>query len=654
MVSVDAVVTADPRRFSRFGGDSSMIRLDVRRLTESEPSGGTLSGRFPVVAIVQDGGADLSVGRRVRAHGRLQAAMESDVVAVLHVQRRSSAQAGAWWWTAADRVRAGVRHAVKRAPPDPRALVPALVDGDDARLREPVREEFRRAGLTHLLAVSGTNLTIVLMLALAVARAAGVGRRRLLAVGFLAVVGFILLARPDPSVLRAAAMGTVGLVAIALGGRSGLRTLATAIVVLLFVDPWLSRSPGFVLSVCATGGILLAANPLAARLSRWMPHWCALALAVPLAAQWACLPAVVALSGEVSMVGIAANVVAAPLVPPATIAGLVGGLIDLVHGGLAQVPGTIAAWSAAGIVAIAHHAAGLAGAAVPWQAPWWVLLGVLPFVGYGMWRVADQPMVVAGLAIGLGIGLVRPPQLGWPPDGWVMVTCDVGQGDATVLRAGPGAGVLVDAGPEPLTVDGCLRRLGIDHLPLAVITHAHADHLAGWSGAIRGRTVGRVLHGPSGGPGTVAATGDRFRVGSLSIEVVGPALDHPRVDTADGTSMNDASVVLRVTTSGITLLLAGDVEIEAQEKLLASGLPIDADVLKFPHHGSGRQSPDFLRAVGARVATISVGEDNDYGHPDPEALELLKQGSTHWYRTDLEGDIAIAAHEGQIRVVTRR
>jgi competence protein ComEC len=118
--------------------------------------------------------------------------------------------------------------------------------------------------------------------------------------------------------------------------------------------------------------------------------------------------------------------------------------------------------------------------------------------------------------------------------------------------------------------------------------------------------------------------------------------------------MNDASVVLRVTTPSITLLLAGDVETDAQEKLLATGMPIDADILKFPHHGSGRQSPDFLRAVGARVATISVGKDNDYGHPDREALEMLKRAGTSWHRTDLEGDIAIAATDGHIRVVTRR
>jgi competence protein ComEC len=468
----------------------------------------------------------------------------------------------------------------------------------------------------------------------------------------LAVIGFVLLARPDPSVVRAAAMGTVGLVAVAVGGRTGLRTLTTAILLLLFIDPWLARSAGFVLSVCATAGILLTANPLAARLGRWMPHWCALAVAVPLAAQWACLPAVVALSGEVSMVGIAANVVAAPLVAPATIAGLVGGLLDLVHRDLALVPGTIAAWSAAGIVSIAHHAAGMAGAAMPWHAPWWVLLIALPPLGYGLWRFADQPMVIAGLAIGLSLGLVRPPQIGWPPDGWLMVACDVGQGDATVVRAGRGSALLVDAGPDPLSVDGCLRRLHIDGLPLAVITHAHADHLAGWSGAIRGRTVGRILRGPSGGPGEPTVAGDRFQLGPLAIESVWPPTDDAP-DPSDGTGMNNSSVVLRVTTRGVSLLLAGDVETEAQDAIVASGAPVDADILKFPHHGSGRQSTEFLRAVGAGLATISVGEGNDYGHPDPEALDLLKHGGTAWRRTDHDGDIAIALDDGRIRVVTR-
>jgi len=422
---------------------------------------------------------------------------------------------------------------------------------------------------------------------------------------------------------------------------------------LAFVDPWLARSPGFILSACATAGLLIAAGPLEARLRRWMPRWAAVAIAVPLAAQCACLPAIVALSGQVSMVGIAANVVAAPLVAPATIAGLVGGLTDLVSSPVALLPGTVAGWSAEGILTIAHVAAGLAGAVVPWRAPWWLLLGLTPVLMLGLWRIADHPAVVVGLALGLCVAMLRPPEFGWPPEGWLMVSCDVGQGDAIVLRLGADAGMLVDAGPEPTLVDACLTRLHIHRLPLVLITHAHADHLAGWSGAVHGRHVGEVLHGPSGGPGRPTVAGDRFVVGPALIDVLWPPAGYPRPDPNDGTEMNNSSVVLRVRLGGIWLLLAGDVEPEAQNAILASGVPLAAPVLKFAHHGSGRQSPEFVRAVGARLATISVGKGYVYGHPAPSALRLLRQLGVDWRRTDLDGDIAVVLRDGRLAVTTR-
>jgi competence protein ComEC len=372
------------------------------------------------------------------------------------------------------------------------------------------------------------------------------------------------------------------------------------------------------------------------------------------AAQFACLPAIVALSGQVSMVAVVANVVAAPLVAPATIAGLLGGLADLAQGSLALIPGTIAGWCAGGIIAIAHTCAGMAGAAVPWRGPWWVSFVLVPGAFVGLWRVADRPAVVIGLVLGLVAGMARPPLAGWPPAGWLMVACDVGQGDATVINTGRSSAIVVDAGPDPMTVDGCLRRLSVRSLPLAVVTHAHADHLAGWAGLVRGRQMGTVLHGPSGGPGRQVGVGEHFRIGSVEAEVLWPALDAAVPDVQDGTQMNNSSVVLRVDTRGVRLLLAGDVEPEAQSAILASGVPLAAEVLKFPHHGSGRQSPEFLRAVGAKIATISVGAHNDYGHPAPSALQMLRRLGTDWRRTDLDGDIAITLHDGRLGVVTRR
>lgn len=644
---LDVEVSRDARAFTRFGNDAGVVGVRVIRATAN---GVTAAARDSATAFVDGPSDDLVVGRRLTVVGRLAPPGTTSEVATIDVVRRSPTRPAAWWWEGSERVRAGVRNAVAHTGTDQSALVPALVDGDDQRVSERVQEEFRRSGLTHLLAVSGTNLTIVLAMVLVVARALGASRRVLLALGLAAVIGFVMLARPDPSVVRAAGMGVVGLAALGFGSRGGVRTLCVAVLALLFIDPWLSRSVGFVLSVCATSGILLAAPALSRRLERWMPRWCALAIAVPIAAQLACTPAIAAISGEVSLVAVFANVLAGPLVAPATIAGLAGGLLDLVSAPLARFPGTVAGACVTWILAVGHHAASLSGASLGWQAPWWLLIVLVPIAFAAIWRLARHPAVIVGLAIGLGLGMWRPPQVGWPPEGWVMVACDVGQGDATVIDAGDGAAMLVDVGPEPAAVDRCLDRLRVDRLPVVAITHAHADHVDGWAGAVAGREVGVVLVGPTGGPAGVPirelAAGESFGIGRLAVEVLWP--------TAGATvSENDASLVLRVTTENRRLLLTGDVEPAAQEALLRQHADVAADVLKTPHHGSGRQSSKFFEAVGARIATISAGEDNDYGHPAAEALQLLREHRVAWWRTDTDGDVAVVHRDGRLVVVTR-
>ncbi len=657
LATLDVEVSRDARIFSRHGHVAGVVGVRVRRATAK---GVTVAVRDSATAFVGAPVDDLVVGRRLTIVGRLARSDDARDVATIDVVRRSSSRPAAWWWEASERVRAGVRGAVAHTGADQSALVPALVDGDDQRVSERVQEEFRRSGLTHLLAVSGTNLTIVLALVLVVARLFGASRRALVLLGLVSVVGFVLVARPDPSVVRAAAMGVVGLAALGLGSRGGVRALCVAILVLLFIDPWLSRTAGFVLSVCATAGILLGAPPLASRLQRWLPRWCALAVAVPVAAHLACLPAVAALSGEVSIVAVFANVVAAPLVAPTTVAGLAGGLVHLVSPTAAMVPGTVAGWCVGGILAVAHVAASMAGASLGWRAPWWLLIVLVPVLFVALWRLARHPAVMAGLTVGLLLGVWRPPQAGWPPDGWVMVACDVGQGDATVVDAGGGAALLVDAGPDPIAVDRCLDRLRVDRLPVVAITHDHADHVDGWRGAAGGRAVGAVLVGPTGGsrhPRTLRVEpGQRFEVGRSSVEVLWPPAATPASDDSDGSAINDASLVLRVTVRAdpvVRLLLTGDVEPDAQEALLRRHPDLASDVLKVPHHGSGRQSTRFVSAVGARIGTISAGDGNDYGHPAAAALRMLRQHGVAWWRTDTDGDIAVVVRDGRLTVVTR-
>src|SRR3954447_13429433 len=296
-----------------------------------------------------------------------------------------------------------------------------------------VVRDFQTCGLTHLAAVSGTNLTLVVGFLLVVARWVGVRARGLVLVGVIGVVAFVVLARPEPSVLRAAAMGSVAL--LGLGSRRrdrGVRALGVAVVVLLLLDPWLAVSTGFVLSALATAGILLVAPPMRDALQAWLPRWAAEAIAVPSAAQLACTPMVAAISGQVSLVAVAANLLVAPAVGPATVLGLAGGLLTLVWAPVGRLCGTLASWCVAWLVTVAEHGAALPTAAVGWgTGPVALVLlvvvsGVLAMAGP---RLLGRPVTALGATGVLVVAvLVRPPAFGWPPDGWVVVACDVGQG----------------------------------------------------------------------------------------------------------------------------------------------------------------------------------------------------------------------------------
>lgn len=648
-VTAEVQVRSDARSYAH----TVVVEVDLVKLTAGGrriDSGGSATMFLPPGAPVPR----LVVGSAATVQGRLAPAERPQDVATLDGQRVAVRPGSAWWWRASSAVRAGVLRAADRGPAAGRALVPGLVVGDDTRLTPAMRSDFQRAGLTHLLAVSGTNLTIVLAAAVGAAVLAGLPRRRRWVVALAAVVGFVLVARPEPSVLRAAVMGAVGLLALGLGRRGGIRSLAAAIIVLLVVDPWLARSAGFVLSVCATAGIVVLADPLARRLG-WLPRWLALAMAVPAAAQFAVTPALVALSGQVSLAALIANLAVAPAVAPATIFGLVGGLLDLVGGPLGALAGWPASVCAAWIAAVGHWAGGLQGASVDWPGPWWLSIPLLVPLAWAGWSVSRRPVVIVGLSAGLLVAMVRVPSPGWPPEGWVMVACDVGQGDATVLSLdAPGEAVVVDTGPDDAAVHACLQRLGIERVRLLVITHGDADHAAGWAGVARGRRVDQVLVGPGGGrqpPGVPvhhAAAPETFRLGSLAGEVLWPPADRRFEST------NAACIVMRVVSRGLSLLLTCDIAPQSQAQILALGTDLRADILKFPHHGSKYQDQDFIAATGARLATVSSGAQNDYGHPTREALEMLAAAGIGWLRTDEHGDIAIAVVDGRLRIATQR
>ncbi|MEW2352761.1 ComEC/Rec2 family competence protein [Spirillospora sp. NPDC029432] len=625
--------------------------------------------RVPVLLIAADRRwIGLLPSQRVRLNGSLAPPRRAELLAAVvfvrgppePVGRPSALQRGA------EAVRAKLRRAVERLPADQRGVLPGMVVGDTSRLDPALAEDFRTSGLAHLLVVSGANLAIIIGAVLGLCRIAGLGRLRAPPVAVLAVLAFVVVARPEPSVLRATVMGLIGLLALVTGRqRQGLPALGAAVLVLVLLDPALARSYGFVLSVLATAGLLVLAPAWRERLGRRLPGPLADAVAVAAAAQVAVAPVLVMLSGEVGVVAIAANLLAAPAVAPATLVGALAAVVALVSVPVAQLMVWPAGLAAGWICAVARVAADLPYATVPWARGGLGAVGLAAamVVAVAVLRFRRVRLAVVAVMAGvlLAVAGLRAAAPGWPPPGWALVACAVGQGDALVLAAGPGRGVVVDAGPDPRAVDGCLGRLGVRDVPLLVLTHPHADHIDGTAGVRNGRTVRMVLVSPSafgrearhtgGLPVRRAQAGGRWSVGELTLDVIGPA--HAPVLSAadDGAAINNASVVLVARRPGFSALLSGDAEPEAQ-RALAPGVP-PVQVFKVPHHGARAQDPAFFAAARAAVSIVSAGRDNDYGHPAPATLDLLRRHGMRVHRTDQEGDVAVVRTRGGIAVVTR-
>lgn len=664
-------VTSDPRGVQRQFDGGVMLRAVLTRL---DTRGTSLDVHAPVLVLAGDDWSHVRLGSRLEADVRLAPSDGHDLAAVLTARGSpDTVDPPGPLWRGAERVRREIRDAVAGRDAPARALVPALVVGDDSGLDEQVQADFRTAGLTHLLAVSGTNLTLVVGFLVVAGRWCGVRGRWQVALGAAGIVGFVLLARTEPSVVRAAAMGAVGLLALGSNGRGrGARALGVAVVVLLLWDPWLAVSVGFALSVLATAGILFLAPGWRDALRHWLPDWLAAAVAVPAAAQLACTPVVAAISGEVSLVAVAANMLAAPLVAPATVCGLLGGIAGLVLDPLGRVPGTVAVWSAAGIVEVAAWSAQLQLPSVTWGTSLLdlgVLTGLCLVVAAVARPVLERRATGVGCAALLAVVVLVPlPTPGWPPPGWVVAVCDVGQGDAVVLNAGGGSAVVVDAGPEPRPVNRCLDRLDVDVVPLVVLSHFHADHVDGLPGVYDGRRVGAVegtalAEPPSrvaavrravGAPVRVPAYGETRQVGAVTLQVLGPVpgVTHHGAAADDGSAPNNASLVLLARVRGVSVLLTGDVEPEAQAALARTLAGLQVDVLKVPHHGSRHQDLDFLTGLRPRVAIASAGEDNDYGHPSAATLGPLARSGARVLRTDRDGDVLVVVRDGEIGIRT--
>jgi competence protein ComEC len=558
-------------------------------------------------------------------------------------------------------LRAGLADGAEHLGGDGGALVPGLAIGDTSRLEPDLEQAMTTASLTHLTAVSGANCALVTALAFWGAGAMRLRRSVRVIVALVALGGFVALVTPESSVVRAAAMAVVVLIACATGRTGGgAPALGLATIALLVLDPWYSRDFGFALSVCATAGLVLGSGPLAGLLRRWMPRPLAVALAVPLAAQLACQPVLVLLEPVVPVYGVPANLLAAPAAPVATMAGLAGCLLlpVLPSAGFAALQ---AAWlPAAWIALLARGVESMPFRALPWlpDATGAVLCAasiaaaavlaarVPPGRRTRTIRATAGVVLCVSLAVPIGVAAGRPALAqATLPAGWSILQCDVGQGDAVLVRDG-GSTLLVDTGPDPARLASCLSLAAVDRLDLAIITHWDADH-AGGVAAIAGR-VDVVLHGPLDGRRSDRALEPLGQGGAELVQVgdgatgrLGDARWRVLWPPARADPGNDASVVLDLVADDYRAVFLGDLGADAQAAMLREHDLGRADVVKVAHHGSADQDPALYRELAARVGLMGVGEANGYGHPTPSLLGMLAESGTVAVRSDRSGACAL-------------
>ena len=359
VVTAHAVVTGDPLVLAGTGDRARVLREATVELVDAR--GTRRAAAAPVLLTGDTRLVDLPWRATVLVTGRLGATEPADDrVATLAVTSDPRVvQPPGTVARAAERLRAGLRTAVDDAPEDARGLLPGLVIGDTSRTPPDLTEAMRATGMTHLTAVSGSNVAVVVGLVIGLCVLVGIPRALRPWLALAALAGFVVLARPEPSVVRAAAMGAIGLIGLSRSRRSaGPPVLGAAIVVVLLLDPWLARSFGFALSSLATLGLLLFTRPWGDAIGRRLPSRLAAlgpALAIPVAAQAMTAPVVVLLQGSVSVVGVLANLLAAPLVPIATVAGVAAALVSVVWPGGATLVGWVGVVPTTGIAQVARR-----------------------------------------------------------------------------------------------------------------------------------------------------------------------------------------------------------------------------------------------------------------------------------------------------------
>ena len=558
--------------------------------------------------------------------------------------------------------------------PDSKVLVAGLAMGEIADLSEELEEQMRSVSLTHLVAVSGANCAIVVGMVYLICVRLRFGRIGRTVVSLTSLVCYVLLVGPDPSVLRAAVMTASVIIMVALGRRTwALNALAIAAIILLIADPWLAVEYGFGLSVLATSGILLLAPAMTEKLATRMPLPLALGLSVTMSAQLLCL--LLQLQPGLPTYSVIANLLAGPMVAPVTVLGILAVTLTPIAPWLVGPITWLASLGTFVIESVAIFFAELPIVYFPWVTGLSAtLLSALLILMVSAWLRSNLPRLrqasVAGLVI-VAVATLSVPAAseilpgGWPLRDWEVVACDVGQGDALVIKS-LGRVAVVDVGKDEELIDNCLTELGVRTIDLLVLTHFDFDHVGGLTGALGGRVVSHAIVSgfPDDRPATKSSL-DQLKEIWTQVIIAEPTISGslgefdwrvlaPTKTASEAKDSNDASVTMVFRSPRIDLVLLGDLGAEGQERVSRSVMQVIGSsnkplILKVSHHGSNDQSGSFHEQLKPDLALISVGSENGYGHPGKQALQILGSVGAQVLRTDLLGAIAISSTGGELQ-----
>lgn len=598
-------------------------------------------------------------------------------------------------------LKARARTVIDTIFPEPEAsLLAGILLGVERGIPKDVMDAFSQTNTTHIIAISGFNITILAgIFALIAGRL--LGRRRATPTVIAGIVLYTILVGASAAVVRAALMGILYVVAIHYGRQSdALNSLVAAAVVMTLLNPYTPWDVGFQLSFTATLGLILIVPPLTGTFERGLGRVIDReraratvqllneALIVTLAAQVATMPIMVYYFHKVSVVGLLANFLILPVQPAVMI---LGGVATLA--GLVALPlGRVLAWAALPFplytIRVVEQMARLPYASIDvgrigqgWVWSYYALLAGVVFVAQQdpderrtLWRAATDRLPTKAVLAGLSLtAIVAWMGAAATPDGRLhVVFFDVGQGDGIFIETPGGHQAIVDGGPSPaIMADAVGRRLPFwdRSIDLVILTHANEDHLAGLIPILERYRVDHAIE--SGYPQSTAPyfkwrdvlrekgidtqfgrAGMNIHLGDgVWLEVLNPPQPLLQGTEADD---NNNCVVVRLTYGETSFLLTGDIETEVEGRLAAQSR-VQARVLKLAHHGSDSSTtPPFLSAVQPWVAVISVGADNRFGHPSDEVLARVAEAGVSVYRTDERGDVEFISDGRRLWVRTAR